>query len=345
MKTKRLNVIDVAKGLGIIFVVYAHTCYQHDLLTLIYAFHMPLFFLISGMLYDKNKYPDFKSFFTKRFKALFIPYVGFELASIGCLYLAERAYSHAQLFDVSKEQYIEYLQQIIISNWSRTHVNQPLWFIPCLLLIEALYFYISKMKKRYIVPTCFILACCGWVLESGMLNFDNKTLPWSLDSAIFALGFYAIGNLSSKYVQQAIRKISASKNKVAWCVGIMAVTMMVWVPLGLANEKITMGSKILNNGFYLYINGVLGTITVLALATLLQKNKFLTFCGRNSFYIMSTHYIIRNYLVKPVYRLMTGDVYNKESMTETIIPFIIIFSLSFLFTVVYTNFKKRKSQK
>lgn len=341
MKTKRLNVIDVAKGIGIILVVFAHVNYQPNLLTMIYSFHMPLFFIISGILFDKNKHADFKAFIVRRFKTLFVPYVLFEIFSIGCLYLAERAYAPWQLFDVTKERYLEYFSQILISNWSRTHVNQPLWFIPCLLLVEILYFFIVKMDKKLIIPTCALLACVGWVLESGLLPFDNKTLPWSLDSALIALAFYAIGNLSSEYVQAVIRNVSKKENKNTWCLVFIAVVALVWVPLALMNGKITLGSKILNNGFLLFINGILGTMIILAISIMLQKNKFLTFCGRNSFYLMSTHYIIRNYLIKPIYRIMNGgELYNKESMVETIIPFILVFSLSFIYTIIHVNVKQ-----
>lgn len=340
MQPKRSSVLDVAKGLGIILVVYAHVNYQYDMLTLIYSFHMPLFFIISGMLYNKSKYPDFKSFFTKRFKTLFIPYVLFEMASIFLLYASENIYSQTGLFDISKEQYIEYAWQIVISNWSGTHVNQPLWFVPCLLLVEILYFFVSRLPKKYTLPIAFVFACCGWILESGLLFFDNKLLPWSLDSALFAFGFYAIGNLVSVNAQDTIKKISFDKNKVSICLILIAVTMLIWCPLGFVNGKITLGSKILGNGFLLYINGILGTITILAISILLQKNKFLAFCGRNSFYIMSTHYILRNMLVKPIYVLIAGELYNKESFIETLIPFILVFLLSLLYTIIHINIKK-----
>lgn len=341
MNTKRLNVIDVAKGIGIIFVVFAHVNYTPEILVLIYSFHMPLFFLISGMLFNKSKYLDFKSFFRRRFKTLFIPYVIYELVSIAWLYVSERLYSDFQLFDVSKDQYIDFFKQILISNWSGTHVNQPLWFVPCLFLVEILYYFICKMKKRFIVPVCFLLACCGWVLESGMLNFNNKLLPWSLDSALFALGIYAIGNLSSECVQGMFGKIKAHKYKYILCIEIIVLCLMIWLPLTLANGKITLGSKILNNGFLLYINGILGSIIILIISLILEKCRFLAYCGRNSFLIMSTHYIIRNYIVKPLYVGTKGALYDRTIVAETILPFVIVFALSLLYSLVYNKIKEK----
>lgn len=47
--------LDVVKGIGIIIMVIGHTHFSDGFLNhYIYAFHMPLFFVISGMLFRKN---------------------------------------------------------------------------------------------------------------------------------------------------------------------------------------------------------------------------------------------------------------------------------------------------
>lgn len=56
-KNKRIDWIDTAKGIGIILVVFAHTKFFEEIDTSalnflayqIYSFHMPLFFIISGI--------------------------------------------------------------------------------------------------------------------------------------------------------------------------------------------------------------------------------------------------------------------------------------------------------
>ena len=47
---------DIVKGIGIILVVVGHFCW--DLTQFIYLFHLPLFFFVSGYLYNENKYGD-----------------------------------------------------------------------------------------------------------------------------------------------------------------------------------------------------------------------------------------------------------------------------------------------
>ena len=43
----------------------------------VYAFHIPLFFFLSGMVFSKKRYPDFKSFLLKRVNSLIKPYIVF----------------------------------------------------------------------------------------------------------------------------------------------------------------------------------------------------------------------------------------------------------------------------
>lgn len=61
-KYNRYDFLDVAKGIGILLVVIAHINYTPSLITIIYSFHMPIFFFFSGMVFNRNKYSDFKTF-------------------------------------------------------------------------------------------------------------------------------------------------------------------------------------------------------------------------------------------------------------------------------------------
>ncbi|MCI7504849.1 MAG: acyltransferase family protein [Coriobacteriaceae bacterium] len=341
MEKNRIGAIDAAKGIGIILVVFAHINYSHDLLTVIYSFHMPLFFIISGILFKKERYPSFASFAKRRFVTLFVPYAIYETISIALLYASQTTFQSLELFDFSKAEYLEFFRQILISNWSGTHVNQPLWFVPCLLLVEMLYFPLAKLKKRFLIPIVTVLVCCGWLLESGWLDFDNKLLPWSADSALFALGFYAIGNLASDCIKNTIGEVERSERKIAICVAVAIACLAILIPLAFLNGKITLGSKELNNGFLLYINGLVGSIAVLALAVLLERSRFLAFCGRNSFTIMASHFAIRRYIFMPCYILLVGERYNNKSLAETIIPFLVVFASSILLALAINKVKER----
>ncbi|WP_302966926.1 acyltransferase family protein [Intestinibacter bartlettii] len=83
--TKRLDYLDYAKGFGIILVILGHI---YDTLNPIkiwlYSFHMPLFFIISGLLirYTNINGRDMKKIIVSKFKSLMVPYIFFELVAI-----------------------------------------------------------------------------------------------------------------------------------------------------------------------------------------------------------------------------------------------------------------------
>ena len=70
----RNEYIDWLKGFAIILVVLGH-CWTLDrgLFWLIYRFHMPLFFCISGYLFNNKR--NFKDFLKIKLKTLIIPYM------------------------------------------------------------------------------------------------------------------------------------------------------------------------------------------------------------------------------------------------------------------------------
>ena len=81
MTRERFDYIDIAKGIGILMVVWAHIMIVGWTHRVIYAFHMPLFFFLSGMLFQRDKYSSFVKFVSKRTKRLLIPYVVYSIVT------------------------------------------------------------------------------------------------------------------------------------------------------------------------------------------------------------------------------------------------------------------------
>lgn len=99
MGKERIHYIDVAKGLAILIVVLGHcavtTIGDHSrLFYTIYAFHMPFWFFLSGMLYNSK---DWQSFFSGKVKALLLPYLFFFILNIFSYQVLNHT-DHLQLF-------------------------------------------------------------------------------------------------------------------------------------------------------------------------------------------------------------------------------------------------------
>lgn len=82
--SKRIEWVDVAKGIGICLVVIAHfvpdfsTLFTETIYHVIYMFHMPLFFFLGGYVFKKQK--DNLQNTIYNFFQLIIPYYAYFLA-------------------------------------------------------------------------------------------------------------------------------------------------------------------------------------------------------------------------------------------------------------------------
>lgn len=69
--------IDYLKGLGIILMIIGHSSIYQPVIKWIYGFHMPLFYMLSGYLFNRDKWFDkgYGSFLKARAKAYLVPYL------------------------------------------------------------------------------------------------------------------------------------------------------------------------------------------------------------------------------------------------------------------------------
>lgn len=89
---QRLTYIDIARAIGILFVVLGHiNQFYRDsqgieysqILIFIYAFHMPLFFILSGILFSEKTFRNlsFFDFLIKKVKGLVVPYLFLDITA------------------------------------------------------------------------------------------------------------------------------------------------------------------------------------------------------------------------------------------------------------------------
>lgn len=72
---KRMEWLDIAKGIGVFLVVYGHSHAPFNLYA--YYFHMPLFMILSGYLYRPSQ--SLRTFVVKKIQSLYIPFVVWNL--------------------------------------------------------------------------------------------------------------------------------------------------------------------------------------------------------------------------------------------------------------------------
>lgn len=267
---KRYGYVDIAKALGMFAVIWGHI-HAGDTTTFVYAFDIPLFFFLSGMMFKNEKYDTVWKLVKNRARTLLLPYVLFSVAT----WIVWVTYNLVLHNDVN---YLAPLLQTIVAQGSGGYLvhNVPLWFVTCLFVVEVIYYFISKLPDIWNVLICIVCAVVGYWMLNNNLDFDFTKLPWNIESALSAILFYGIGNLFIKHFKIEGIPNYVKHNKVKAIVGVVVLTAVLAVG-GLYNGHVTIGSNRLGkNVFLFYIIGIVGTFSTLLFSNLLelQKDKF-----------------------------------------------------------------------
>lgn len=300
MAFNRFDYLDIAKGFGILFVVWAHIMLTGVTHQMIYAFHMPLFFLLSGMLFQRGKYDSFPQFLKKRAKRLLVPYVAWSVVT-WCVWFVFRYVRHDPV-----DSYWMPLLQTVIAQGSGEFIvhNSALWFVPCLFLVEIMYFGISRLSTSVRLLICF--GCAGLSFLLGALYGKDywPLLPWNMDAALIALPFYGVGNvLISKYPHAVVVE-SAHKHWKWYAFSCVCLTIVLYWGATTYGECSMGSSSYFTNGFVFMVRAFVGCASLLCLSLLLgniQKPfyllsvilRYIKWAGVNSLDIMCSHIPIK----------------------------------------------------
>lgn len=106
--SKRLDYIDVAKAFAMILVIIAHGMSSNSagmiFLGIVYSFHMPLFFICSGITYkESTTLIEWKEKALKSLKKLYCPaIVLFPIKTLLSFYCEKKAYNLQEVLSIIK---------------------------------------------------------------------------------------------------------------------------------------------------------------------------------------------------------------------------------------------------
>ncbi|WP_256257648.1 MULTISPECIES: acyltransferase family protein [unclassified Paenibacillus] len=186
LSKKRIVEIDILRGISISLVVMAHTEVPDMLNDVLRTFRMPLFFLLSGYLFNVAKYyTAFGDWLKSRVIGLLLPYFTACFAFYALWFIRERAGESGGL----SPSYL--FAGIFAGNGDRLAFNTPLWFLVCLFCAELIFWCGWKLvyRRGAAVQTAlfFSLSIAGYAVS----RFAH--LPWSLDVALVAQLFMFAG--------------------------------------------------------------------------------------------------------------------------------------------------------
>lgn len=266
------------------------------------GFHIPLFFMLSGMCFNPDKYSTLGELIKRRVKTLLVPYVVFSVVT-WMVYVAGVLVLHNDTI----ENCWYYLLQTVLAQGSDGYLkhNVALWFVPCLFVVNVLYYLVSRLADIYNIFICLLCATAGVMMSSRY--YDFTFLPWSIDSALVAMPFFAFGNLFVKRFSHA-QMIQWVDNNVVK-VGLVTTFLIVFYLIAVQkNGYISMGHNYLGSQTWLFfVNAFMGSISIVLLSLLLSSllkqgwlhlfTRYVLWLGRNSFNAMATHLPVRSCLL------------------------------------------------
>lgn len=340
----RFDYIDIAKAMGMLTIMWGHIAMGKSV-TFVYAFHIPLFFFLSGMVFVKEKYREFGLFVKRRIQTLIIPYMIYSFIT-WVIWAVFSLTTHADV-----ESYWMPLLQTFISQGSEGYLvhNVPLWFVMCLFFIELTYYWIAKLPDIWNVVVCVVLAALGYVLVNNCMFFDFTTLPWSIEVAMMALIFYSTGNLFVKHIGHKRFKELVLKRQIVSVIFVIILFSIVY-RMSQLNGKVSMGHAHIKNPLLFYPIGYIGTLAMLGFSMLLSNwvkdfkiGNAIKWFGRNSFIAMAIHNPIKGVVIGAMAILlgMSKNAVMCRTITASVALIITLIATCAIMLIIVW-FKKRK---
>ena len=338
----RNKILDIARGLAILFVCAYHIVYTPEndfayrLSNESIWFAIPFFFLLSGYLYRVERYN-----LIYRVKALLIPSLvctSLLLVIGGAYCMLFHSYTINDIFIDFVYTYLrpEFSAKLIPINmnyWDRLlyDVISPVWFIWTLILTLPVFYFFMRFTSHSF-RNLFII-CAVMLLISFMLYDYRNYFSWSLT----LVPVYAAVMLAGDYCS-GLKLYERLDNSGSYLIALIAFiihTVMYYFSgssRAFMNELGTIGKW---SVFTFFIQVFIGSYAFILLCKLLGKIKyvseFLQFTGRNSLFFMFLHRplgVIFSDLLGTY--IKSGPTWQVEVNAEVFIYSVIVFILSII---------------
>lgn len=261
---ERIDYIDIAKAVGITLVVMRHCGVSIGVFAM---FHMPLFFIISGMFFREGI--EFCKMVKNKLNKLLIPWGFFYL--LGCLFFYIVAVVKPEL----KENYYGFLDVFV----HRATFNYPIWYLLCLFWFFLLYYMISKIPSYFTkTSVVLVLSLCGCLLGQ-----KHIFLPCYFDTALSALFFFHVGYML--YTKTKVFSLNKKlKIDVSEIIILTAITLLGYYYI---NPKIWLADNLINPICYVF--STTGALALILISKFIKNWQWLTYIGRHSIIILCWH--------------------------------------------------------
>lgn len=287
---KRVIAIDSAKGIAILMLLLSHCITGEGYLKIwIFSWHMPIFFIICGLL-NQLRNPkgqplcQLKPWLKRRLKQIFVPYFIFGLFYI--IFINGLYYISGNKINLLNECISLITMQGVAS----------MWFLPVFFFSEMFFvFFIAKLSNilqaLFIIITIFLLTQLQY---NGEMPTDK--IVRLLLKILVALSFVILGNRIGILFNRHIPFL------------LLMISLLITSLISLYNGFVGIGALLFGNVILFFITGFFISYSIIMLFKVISNNvdlSLLNLFGANSIIILVT-----NNLFIEVFRLLEYNLFN-----------------------------------
>ena len=303
----RNRTIDTAKAILILLMAFGHTLLivgvtelpgiYHFIFKQIYAFHMPAFFMISGFLYntDKWKKRTILEYAIAKFKQVIIPYFFFEFIAA-----AMKRFFNWGTYDSLLDTLLN-----ILSVQCYVPAN---WYLIVYFFSSLLFFLLANHCSKHMLTTFSFISI-------SLVGLFPNCLPPEISRILLAASFISFGYIGKNIFLQNYPPL--------WILLSLVITVSVSV---LNPGVVYLNNAIIHNPVYFLIAALTGTFFILQISQRIHS-RWLHFIGANTIIILGLHsninYMISyfTYLIPEFWFIMLMCVFS-FALLSIMIPFI-----------------------
>lgn len=264
---KRHEYIDIAKGLLMMLVIIGHllvSTYRTEWLVfkIIYSFHMPAFFMISGILIDTEKYKQqrWTTFLIRKAKSILVPYLLFELIGI--------IFHQFIVLEENMGLWKSFLRMFSID--CNVGAN---WYLPTYFFAILLYKLYLEYKRKYLGIVLFIFSLL-FVMAFGGKGASHFYVV--VGRCIIGFAMIILGNELKEFLLLEAK---------VWKMAIAGVIIII---VSFINDRVDFYYAQISNPVFFLVGSIAGIYFILQLSKLI-KSKLLKYIGKNTIIILGTH--------------------------------------------------------
>lgn len=271
-------------GGAILLVIIGHSGCPNSVYNLIYSFHMPLFFVISGYLFNFEKWSTlgYRALIQNRFVSYIKPYIILSGVNYAICLAEELIKNGITLETISLMKRWLFGIMYVYPSVDYMPNCTPLWFLVALFLASVLLFPLLKIKNMY---TQIVMAAFVAFIDACIYYYCDFQLPWCLGAVLIGI--------CCMYFGYQIRNTEILPCKLTICLPLIGIGLMS----AYINGKVGIGANNLgHNPMLFWLSALsLSFVCIAIVSRTKMKTNLFSWFGKNTILFMGFNYFFNDF--------------------------------------------------